>query len=161
MCNLHRCLTVNITQAHTFTPRKHAEGKTADDFGIQMNYFGNGVEPHLYLIPTSLYKLHPAMDEAMSKLLIKDPLGLILMVEGKSSTWKDILNKRMSKTMPMDVFERIIWIKPMKLPDYLAFIKLGAVIMFNYPIASGVTVMESLSVGTPYVVFEVHLRRER
>ena len=33
----------------------------------------------------------------------------------------------------------------MNLPDYLAFIKLGAVIMFNYPIASGVTVMESLS----------------
>ena len=44
----------------------------------------------------------------------------------------------------------------MKLPDYLAFIKLGAVIMFNYPIASGVTVMESLSVGTPYVVYEGH-----
>ena len=66
-------------------PAKHAEGKTADDFGIPMNYFGNDVEPHLYLIPTSLYKLHPVMDEAMSKLLIKDPLGLILMVEGKSS----------------------------------------------------------------------------
>ena len=78
------------------------------------------------------------------------------MVEGKSSTWKDILNKRMSKNMPMDVFERIIWMKPMKLPDYLAFIKLGAVIMFNYPIASGVTVMESLSVGTPYVIYEGH-----
>ena len=144
------------TGTYFLPPAKHAEGKTADDFGIPMNYFGNGVEPHLYLIPTSLYKLHPAMDEAMSKLLIKDPLGLILVVEGKSSTWKDILNKRMSKTMPMDVFERIIWIKPMKLPDYLAFIKLGAVIMFNYPIASGVTVMESLSVGTPYVVYEGH-----
>ena len=96
------------------------------------------------------------MDEAIRKLLEKDPLGLLLMVDGKRSTWKNILNERMSKSMPPDVFQRIIWVKPMVLKDYLAFIKLGAVIMFTYPTASGVTVMEALSVGTPFVVYEGH-----
>ena len=135
-----------------------AMDKTHSDFGIPMDYFGSttNIEPHLYLIPTSLYKLNPVMDEAIRKLLEKDPLGLLLMVDGKRSTWKNILNERMSKSMPPDVFQRIIWVKPMVLKDYLAFIKLGAVIMFTYPTASGVTVMEALSVGTPFVVYEGH-----
>ena len=137
-------------------PVSPALDKTAVDFGIPMNFFGDDIEPHLYLIPTSLYKLNPVMDEAISKLLEKDPYGLVLMVDGKRSTWKNILNERMSKSMTTNVFKRIIWIKPMVLKDYLAFIKLGAVVMFTYPTASGVTVMESLSVGTPFVVYEGH-----
>ena len=124
-----------------------------EDFGIPMEYFG-AVRPHLYLIPTSLYKLNPLMDEAIRKVLTRDPHGLLILVKGKLESSRMFLTERFRQSMSDSLVDRIVWVNGMHLDRYLAFIKLGAVIMFTYPSASGVTVMEAASVGTPFVVYE-------
>jgi predicted O-linked N-acetylglucosamine transferase (SPINDLY family) len=146
-------------------------GLQPEDFGIPMDYFEKkghvgDTKPHLYLLPTSLYKMHPWMDEAIMKLLQKDPLGLLLLVRGNRNVWEDKLTRRFYRGMPREVADRIVWLDAMHLDRYLAFMKIGAVIMFTFPTSSGVTTFEALSVNTPYVSYEtmkegVHMQIEK
>lgn len=124
------------------------------DFGINMSHFGPGIRPHLYLLPTSIYKIHPLMDKVIAKVLQRDKWGLVILVKSRRKACNDLLNHRFNHSMPPELKSRIIWINRVPLDMYLALLKLGDVLMLSFPSSSGVTVMESLSVGTPYVVYE-------
>ena len=87
-------------------------------------------------------------------VLEKDKRGLIVLVNSKRNGVNELLSARFRRSMDPDITNRIVWINREPLNRYLAMLKLGDVLMLTFPSASGVTVMESLSVGTPFVVYE-------
>ena len=125
----------------------------------------DGGQPHYYLAPTSLYKFHPLMDHSMAQILLRDPLAILVLVGGASSIWSDQIVERIRRVLPdeqengtqgnnaLNARKRIVVVPPMPRKKYLSFMASGHVVMLPFPITSGVTVFETISVGTPFVSY--------
>ena len=63
-------------------------------------HFGLGAGAHVYICPQSVYKLHPAMDEAFVRILRADPAAQLLLLNDKNKlVWERQLRLRLRSAL--------------------------------------------------------------
>jgi protein O-GlcNAc transferase len=139
--------------AYYYRPRLRDPAKRASTFGL-------AGDRNTYLCPQSLFKIHPDFDLVLAGILRGDPLGEIVLIEARSSSWGDVLRQRFQTSMP-DVAERVRFLPGMGTDDFLALIAACDVMLDTIYFNGMNTSLEALAVGTPVVTMPTALQRGR
>ncbi|MCA9188256.1 MAG: TIGR03032 family protein, partial [Planctomycetales bacterium] len=121
-----------------------------------------GLEPsrHLYLCPQTLFKFHPEFDPVLAGILRADPLGDIVLIEGRTSNWTRMLQARFAQTMP-DAVDRIRFLPAMENPRFLHLLAAADVMLDPLHFGGGNTSYEAFALGTPIVTLPGPYLRSR
>jgi predicted O-linked N-acetylglucosamine transferase (SPINDLY family) len=122
--------------------------------------FGLRDDRPLYLCPQNLFKVHPDMDDLIGAILRRDPLGIVVMVEGRARNWTRLLRTRWRNTIA-DVQDRIVFVPRMPADGYLSLIALADVMLDTIHFNGMNTSLEAFAVGTPVVTLPAALQRGR
>ena len=112
---------------------------------------------HFYGCLQSLMKFHPLFDLAIAKIIVHDPLAIVVMLRNKSIySWQRIFEQRLLRhitgTYPDGLLiQRIILIDQMSDEDYMTVLCSMSVNLDPFPFGGGVTLTDSLQCGVPYV----------
>jgi predicted O-linked N-acetylglucosamine transferase (SPINDLY family) len=127
---------------------------------LAREHFGLPTDYNLYLCPQSLFKFHPDFDVFLKSILQKDPQGLIVLFDGKHPTWKDLLRKRFTHTIP-EVIDRIYFHPRVSIKDFLSMVSLADVILDTIHFNGGYTSILCLACGVPIVTLPGQFMRGR
>lgn len=125
--------------------------------------FGFEATQRLYVCPQLLFKLHPSFDDILAGILRRDPVGVIVLLEGAGGTESPrqrLVRERFARAHPA-LADRLIF-RPFL--DAGAFIELLAVadVLLDPPwFGGGNTSLEAFAVGTPIVTWPGPFARGR
>ena len=117
-------------------------------------------DAHIYLVPQTLFKLHPEFDFIMADILARDPKGLLVCIKGQYENWEKKLRARFEANVP-EFADRIRFI-PRQLHTRFFSLMLHADAMLD-PIhfGGGGSTYEALSLGVPIVTWPGRFMRAR
>ncbi len=115
---------------------------------------------HLYCCPQSLFKFHPDNDAVFRNILTKDPKGVLVLIEGRVDEWTNRLRTRWKSTMP-DVADRVIFLPPLPLPEYLQLLRSSDVVLDPLHFGGGNSSYEALAMNVPVVTLPSEFLRGR
>ncbi|MEX2202158.1 MAG: tetratricopeptide repeat protein [Dongiaceae bacterium] len=122
--------------------------------------FGLPADKTLYLCLQTLFKFHPSFDPTIAAILRGDPNGLLVLIEGQWTSWKNLLLKRFCRSIP-DVVDRIRFVPPQSNEDFLALTAIGDVVLDPPVFGGGNTTLEALAAGRPVVTLPGPYLRSR
>jgi protein O-GlcNAc transferase len=126
---------------------------TRDDFGLSTN-------DHIYLCPTTPFKVHPSFDAILRDILINDPNGRLVLVEHKQKHSIDLLRKRLHSSMP-EVIEKVIFVPRQNSETFLSLLNVTDVVLDTPFFNGGTTSLEAFSLGVPVVTMPTEFLRGR
>ena len=114
----------------------------------------------LYGCPQSLFKFHPDDDIVLRGILEADPLGRVVVIEGRVPEWTKRLRSRWQKTLA-DVHDRIVFLPAIANDDYLRLLRICDVILDPLHFGGGNSSYEALAMGTPVITLPSPFLRGR
>jgi uncharacterized protein (TIGR03032 family) len=121
-----------------------------------------GLDPdrHLYVCCQTLFKMHPDFDPILAEILRRDPLGDLVLIEGRRPVWNQQLLARFNRTMP-DVAHRVRMLPPLPNSDFLQLNAHADVLLDTLHFGGGNTSYEGLACGTPIITLPSEFLRGR
>jgi predicted O-linked N-acetylglucosamine transferase (SPINDLY family) len=114
----------------------------------------------LYVCPQTLYKVHPDMDALIRGILLRDPKGLVVLIEGQFGEFTAQLRARFAANLP-EVAARIVFLRRMGFAEFLRLLAVADVILDTVHFNGMNSSLESFAVGTPIVTLPSGLQRGR
>ena len=108
----------------------------------------------LYVVPQTVYKLHPDFDKVIYGVLRKDPSGLVALPEAQHADWTSSLKRRWDAHFDDDIRRRIVFVRRLGFDEFIKFVQDADVILDPFPVGGGRSSLEIFSVGTPVVMLE-------
>ena len=118
----------------------------------------------LYLVPQSLFKIHPDNDELIADVLAADPKGVAVLFANESRTIVDALVRRLKPVFArrgLSTQEHLHFLPPLSHDAYLAVNHVCDVMLDTVHWSGGNTALDALSVGLPIVTLPGPLMRGR
>jgi predicted O-linked N-acetylglucosamine transferase (SPINDLY family) len=138
-------------------PRAETTGARAD--------FGVPEDRTIYLVPQSLFKIHPDNDEAIARVLERDPRGVALMFASHQDNVTQEFAQRLNRSLQprgLDIHDRVIFLMPsLAHPKYLRLNQLSDVMLDTLHWSGGNTSLDALASGLPVVTLPGALMRGR
>lgn len=118
-----------------------------------------------YLVPQSLFKIHPENDELIAEVLARDERGLAVMFASNHDVLTQAFAARLARSLRkrgLDINERVLFIAP-NIPhgSYLRLNRLCDVMLDTLHWSGGNTSLDALSTGLPVVTMPGRLMRGR
>jgi protein O-GlcNAc transferase len=123
-------------------------------------FFGLDAARHVYLCPQTLFKFHPEFDQVLRGILEADPLGDLVVMEGRVPNWTHRLRQRWAGTLGESA-ARVRFVAAQPNADFLQLLAQADVILDPFPFGGGNTTYEALAVGTPVVTWPGRFLRGR
>lgn len=123
-------------------------------------FFGLDPSRHLYLCFQNLFKIHPDFDQVLRGILQRDPLGDVVMMEGRHPTWTKMLQTRLERTLGRNA-ARVQFLPSQSHPDFMALNAVADVSLDPMHFGGGNTTYEALSIGLPVVTLPSDFLRAR
>lgn len=137
-------------------PGAQIDGSRAD--------FGLPEDRTLYLVPQSLFKIHPENDELIAQVLVRDPDGVAIMFASQHDRITKAFVTRLSACLErhgLDLRERVLFVAPVAHPAYLRLNQLCDVMLDTVHWSGGNTSLDALAMGLPVVTRPGQLMRGR
>ena len=134
-------------------PQLPGETLTREEFGLPTHR-------HLYMCCQSLFKFHPEFDAIIKAILERDQDGILLLFEGKHTSWGELLRDRFARTIP-EVMDRIYFHPRVAREDFLAIISLADVMLDTIHFCGGYTSLLAFACGVPIVTLPGEFMRGR
>jgi len=127
--------------------------------------FGLPTDRTLYLMPQSLFKIHPDNDDLLARVLERDPDGVAVVFASHHENLTQAYAARLARALEargMDVNERTCFLAPF-LPhgEYLRLNELCDVMLDTLHWSGGNTSLDALATGLPIVTLPGALMRGR
>ncbi|CAM9343582.1 unnamed protein product, partial [Choristocarpus tenellus] len=114
----------------------------------------------IYLVPQTLYKLHPDFDHLIGGVLRSDPTGCVcLLVAGRGGDVTARLARRLrnslegwTKDKNDGIWRRVIFVRRLAFDEFAALAQAADVVLDPFPVGGGRSSLEVLAVGTPIVM---------
>jgi predicted O-linked N-acetylglucosamine transferase (SPINDLY family) len=123
--------------------------------------YGLSDEVPLYVCPQSLYKYHPAFDQALKAILTSDRRGVVAIIEGQSLHFTERLLNRWKRTLGPYLLERIAVLKRQPDEQFCGLLKVADVVLDCFGWSGGKTTLESFAMGTPVITVPGEMMRGR
>jgi predicted O-linked N-acetylglucosamine transferase (SPINDLY family) len=136
-----------------YPPRVVPPIKTRGDFGLDE-------AAHLYLVPQSLFKLHPEYDSILAAILQADPRGRVVLLEGQQPHWTRLVRARFARSLGVDA-ERVDFVPRQPLEDFHHLLAAADVMLDPIHFGGGDTSYEGFAAGVPIVTMEGPFLRSR
>ena len=138
-------------------PKLPGEGTRAD--------YGLPDDRTTYLVPQSLFKIHPDSDDLVARVLEADPAGVAVMFASSHDTVTQAFATRLARALRrrgVDLNERVLFLAP-NLPHaaYLRLNQLCDVMLDTLHWSGGNTSLDALATGLPVVTLPGSLMRGR
>ncbi len=134
------------------------EGASRSDFGLPE-------DRTLYLVPQSLFKIHPDNDALIAEVLARDPRGMAVMFASHHERVMQRFATRLAGALAergLDIHERVGFLAPfMAHPAYLRLNQLCDVMLDTVHWSGGNTSLDALAMGLPVVTRPGTLMRGR
>jgi predicted O-linked N-acetylglucosamine transferase (SPINDLY family) len=118
-------------------------------------------ETRYYVCPMLLQKLHPDFDDALARILRRDPRGeVVLFADAERPNWQKRLEQRFANTAP-DVAGRIVFRPFARTREFLSILLAADCVLDPFHFSGGVTSYIALSLGVPVVTLPGELFRSR
>jgi len=138
-------------------PKAGAPGTKAD--------FGIPEDRTIYLVPQSLFKIHPDNDELIAQVLARDPRGVALLFASQHDVVTQAFAARLSAVLKrhgLDFYERVCFSRGnVQHADYLRINALCDVMLDTLLWSGGNTTLDALASGLPVVTLPGELMRGR
>jgi predicted O-linked N-acetylglucosamine transferase (SPINDLY family) len=138
-------------------PQRDLTGTRAD--------FGLPEDRTIYLVPQSLFKIHPDNDELIAQVLSRDPRGVALFFASGHEVLTQLFAGRLARAFErfgLDIHERAIFMRSnMPHPTYLRLNELCDVMIDTLHWSGGNTSLDALASGLPVVTLPGALMRGR
>lgn len=134
-------------------PRRSGPPRTRETFGLDP-------KRHIYLCPQTLFKFHPEFDSILAAILTEDPLGDLVLLEGRVPNWTRRLQARFEQTLG-PAARRVHFLPAQPRDDFLALLETADVILDPIHFGGGHTSYEALAVGVPIVTLPGQFLRSR
>ena len=119
------------------------------------------VDKNVYLLPMKLQKIHPDYDFILRDILLKDPNGLIYVVQDNArDIWGKLLQQRFLANIP-DVIDRILFIPWLRGAKYYHALNAVDVVLEPTTFGGGTTSYAVFAVGTPIITMPNESLRTR
>ncbi|CAN0092911.1 unnamed protein product, partial [Ectocarpus sp. 8 AP-2014] len=108
----------------------------------------------LYLVPQTLYKLHPDFDRLVAGVLSADPSGCAVFIRALEAYMTEGLTRRMSRTLLAAGVERerVVFVPRVGLKEFSGLVELADVVLDPFPVGGGRSSLEIFAVGVPIVM---------
>lgn len=127
--------------------------------------FGIPEDRTAYLVPQSLFKIHPDNDELIAQVLARDPRGMAVMFASTHDVLTQAFATRLARSLRkrgMDINERVHFIAPnIPHPSYLGLNRLCDVMLDTLHWSGGNTSLDALASGLPVITLPGGLMRGR
>jgi protein O-GlcNAc transferase len=127
--------------------------------------FGIPPDCTAYLVPQSLFKIHPDNDELIAEVLARDPRGVAVMFASNHDVLTQAFATRLARSLRkrgLDIGDRVHFIAPnIPHPSYLALNRLCDVMLDTLHWSGGNTSLDALATGLPVVTLPGGLMRGR
>jgi protein O-GlcNAc transferase len=137
---------------------REAASASRSDFGIPEDRVA-------YLVPQSLFKIHPDNDELIAEVLARDAKGVAVMFASNHDALTQAFAARLSKSLErrgMSIHDRVVFIMPfVPHPTYLRLNQLCDVMLDTLHWSGGNTSLDALASGLPVVTMPGTLMRGR
>ena len=138
-------------------PQRETTGTRAD--------FGLPEERTIYLVPQSLFKIHPDNDELIAEVLARDPRGVALFFASAHEALTQLFAGRLARAFEarsLDIHSHAIFMRSnIAHPTYLRLNELCDVMIDTLHWSGGNTSLDALSSGLPVVTLPGALMRGR
>jgi predicted O-linked N-acetylglucosamine transferase (SPINDLY family) len=112
----------------------------------------------IYASMQTLYKVHPDFDDALVDILRRDAKGRVVLIAARRAGWNEKLKRRFARAGP-DVADRIVFMPPVSLPDYLGALRAADALLDTFHFGGGCSSYESFGVSAPVVTLPgAHMR---
>jgi CRISPR-associated protein Csy1 len=139
-------------------PRAADDQRTRADFGLPQ-------DRTLYLVPQSLFKIHPDNDELIARVVAQDPRGTAVLFASSHDPVTQALGARLGAAFRrhgIDIHERAIFLMPnVPHPSYLRLNALCDVMLDTLHWSGGNTSLDALASGLPVVTLPGEFMRGR
>jgi predicted O-linked N-acetylglucosamine transferase (SPINDLY family) len=139
-----------------YTPPNPSQHRARADFGLP-------ADRHLYLLPQSLFKIHPDNDDIVAELLAQDADGVLVLFEGENAWLTGAFRRRLERALVRRRVDpaRVVVLKLLPRNDYLEVNRLCDVMLDTLHWSGGNTTLDALIVGLPVVTRWGELMRGR
>ena len=137
-------------------PSGEEEGTRAD--------FDLPADKHLYLVPQSMFKIHPDNDELLADVLAADPDGMAVLFAANHDNLTERFVNRLAPVFAergIDVSKRVLFMPYMTHGAYLRLNRLCDVMLDTVHWSGGNTSLDALAMGLPVVTLPGKLMRGR
>ncbi len=114
----------------------------------------------LYGCPQSLFKFHPDFDPVLAAIADGDPAGRLVLLQGSTPAWADMLKARWSKIFPV-LLERTLFLPRMPMDRFLGLLARVDILLDPLHFGSGNSFYEGAIRGTPVVTWPGRFMRGR
>ena len=115
---------------------------------------------HHYVCPQSLFKLHPDFDLILRDILLRDPVGRVVLIESLWLTETRKILQRFERFIP-EVIDRIKILPRLSSDDFLRLLGYADVAIDPIHFGGGKTTYEAFSMGVPVITMEGDYMRSR
>lgn len=148
------CLRAPANFTYFWRPVLPETLKTRADYGLADHQ-------HLYVCPQSLFKFHPDFDPVLAEILGRDPAAVLVLIDGTTLAWNEVLLKRFSETLSADSLKRVVFLPRQYGNDFINLIALCDVMLDAFPFAGGTSSFEGFATGIPIVTMPTAFLRGR
>jgi predicted O-linked N-acetylglucosamine transferase (SPINDLY family) len=121
-------------------------------------HLGLAKDARIYASMQTLYKVHPDFDDALVDILRRDKGGRVVLIAATRPAWNEKLKARLQRAGP-DVADRIVFMPPVSLPDYLGALRAADALLDTFHFGGGCSSYESFGVSAPVVTLPgTHMR---
>jgi predicted O-linked N-acetylglucosamine transferase (SPINDLY family) len=115
----------------------------------------------LYVCPMMLFKLHPAFDRCLAGILEGDRDGHVVLFEDRHSPQLGaVLRRRFSATLGANA-SRVRFLSFLPHAEFMAVLRHATVTLDTHPFGGATTLLNVISVGTPFVTRPTELTSGR
>ncbi|DAZ94619.1 TPA: hypothetical protein N0F65_010558 [Lagenidium giganteum] len=109
------------------------------------------VLPIMFLVPQTLYKLHPDMDSLFDRILQAVPDGFLVFLDARRAPLKDKLTARWRRRVSPGVYRRMYFVPFLPTDKFLSLCAQAVVVLDPFPVGGGRSSFEIFAMGTPIV----------
>lgn len=115
-------------------------------------------EGHIYLVPGTLFKIHPNHDAAFAQILERDPQARIVLIQAASHQWHDKLWQRFELSLTPWI-DRVHFIPWMPREKFYSLLQQAEVVLDTVHFSAGNVGYQALALGVPIITLPgSHLR---
>jgi hypothetical protein len=127
---------------------------TRETFELQPEWF-------LYVLPQSVFKIHPLYDLALRDIVAASPHAHLVVTGGRRPRWTEIYVTRLQAALGPELSQRLHVIKRVSSEQFTALLAVADVILHPFPFDGSKTSADALHAGKPIVTLPTEYLRGR
>jgi predicted O-linked N-acetylglucosamine transferase (SPINDLY family) len=114
----------------------------------------------IYLVPATLFKIHPDMDRVFGLILQRDPEAVIAFIQVQAQHWHEKLQQRFQQTLP-DAAARLLFLPWTDQQTFLWRLSQADIVLDTFYFGLGTTAYQAFGLGVPVITWPGQWLRAR